>query len=124
MPENQVRVTITLSDPELKEEELLEAVKNLQSEADNIQGVEADLISIAEASPGSKSLGTFLIDTFKAVVNIKKLPNLLKTLSNSLIGGQKIKIKAEGNNRKLDIEVGSPEDVAKIMPEIDKFING
>ncbi|MDJ0714916.1 MAG: hypothetical protein QNJ54_11940 [Prochloraceae cyanobacterium] len=124
MPENQVRVTITLSDPELKEEELLKAVKNLQSEADNIQGVEADLISIAEAPPGSKSLGTFLIDTFKAVVNIKKLPNLLKTLSHRLIGGQKIKIKAEGNNRKLDIEVGSPEDVAKIMPEIDKFING
>ena len=127
MSENQVQVTITLSDPELKGEELLEAVKNLKSEANDIPGVEADLITIAEVPTGSKipkTSGNFLIDTFKAVVKIKNIPNFIKTLSDRLIGKQKIKIKieVEENKKTLDIEVGSAEEFLKIMPAIDEFV--
>ncbi len=126
MLENQVNVIITLSDPELKEKELQRAVQNLQLEADKIQGVEANLISISEAPPGSKGLGDFLVDKFKALVDLKKLQNLLQTLSHRLIGKQiiEVEVEVEDKKKKLKVKIGSPEDFAKIMSEINKFVNG
>ena len=125
MSETSVQVTITLSDPQLKDEELQEAVQNLQLEAQGVDGVtEADLVSIEEAPPGSKSLGSFLIDKFKVLVDLKKLQNLVQALSHRLIGQQTIEIEAEGNSRKLKVKIGSAEDLAKIMPDVDKFIKG
>jgi hypothetical protein len=125
MSETRVQVTITLSAPELKDEQLQEAVQNLQLEAQDVDGVqEASLIAIEEAPVGSKSLGGFLLNRFKALVEIKKLPNLIKTLGSRLIGNQIIKVKAEGKGKKLEIEISKPEDLAKIMPEVNKFIDG
>lgn len=125
MSETRVQVTITLSAPELKDEELQEAVQNLQLEAQEVDGVqEADLIAIEEAPAGSKSLGGFLLNQFKALVELKKLPNLIKTLGSRLIGNQIIEVKAEGKGKKLEIKISKPEDLAKIMPEVNKFIDG
>ena len=125
MSENPVQVTITLSSPGLKDEELQEAVQNLQWEAQEVEGVrEANLIAVEQAPEGSKSVGGFLLDKFKAVVEVRKLPNLIKTLANRLIGNQIIEIKAEGKGKKLEIKISNPEDLAKIMPEVNKFIDG
>ena len=96
MSENSLEVTITLSAPDLKDEQLQDAVQNLQLEANEVEGVEeANLIAVEEALEGAKSLGGFLLDKFKALVQPKKLLNLVKTLANCLIGNQTIEFKSD-----------------------------
>lgn len=49
IPETEIQLTITLSDPELNDEQLQEAVENLRQELQAVEGVqEADLIPIAQ----------------------------------------------------------------------------
>lgn len=117
-------VTITLSDSQLKEEELQEIVRNLQLELREVEGVtEANLIPMAQAPPNAKGIGGFLLGQLKALVNPKNLKNLVNYLGNNTFG-RTIKIKAEGNGKKLDIEFSRSEDIEQIMPQVDKFING
>ena len=124
MPETPVQVTITLSAPELKDQELQDAVQNLQLEAQEVDGVEeASLIAREEVPEGAKSLGGFLLDKFKALVELKKLPNLIKTLAARLIGNQIIEVKAEGKGKKLEIKISNPKDLPEIMLEVNKFID-
>ena len=124
MPETPVQVTITLSAPELKDQELQDAVQNLQLEAQEVDGVEeASLIAREEVPEGAKSLGGFLLDKFKALVELKKLPNLIKTLAVRLIGNQIIEVKAEGKGKKLEIKISNPQDLPEIMLEVNKFID-
>jgi len=123
MSENQIKVTITLSDPQLKEDDLQEAVQNLKSEVREIEGVtEADLIPIQFAPPEAKGVGGFILGQLKAVVNPNNFKTLVGVLSNNLFG-RTLKIKAEGNGKKIELSLSRPEDIDKIMPQIDKFIN-
>ena len=124
MSETPVQVTITLSAPELKDEELQDAVQNLQLEAQEVDGVEeASLIAREEVPESAKSLGGFLLDKFKALVELKKLPNLIKTLAARLIGNQIIEVKAEGKGKKLEIKISNPKDLPEIILEVNKFID-
>lgn len=124
MPENNIQVTITLLDPQLAEEELQESVQNLQLEVQEVEGVrEAGLIPLTEAPPNSKGIGGFLLGQLKALVTLEHLKPLVSTLGNNLFG-RSIQIKAEGNGRKLEVKLNRPEDIDKVLPQIDKFING
>lgn len=124
MSETQVRVIITLSDPQLKDEEIQEAVQNLQSELREVEGVtESDLIPVEQASPNSKSIGGFLLGQLKALVSIKYLKTLVSFLGHNLFG-RTVEIKAEGNGRKLEVKLSRPEDIDKVMPQVERFING
>ena len=125
MSETRVQVTITLSEPQLKDEELQEAVQNLQLELREVEGVtEADLIPVEQAPPDSKGIGGFLLGQLKALVSLKHLKTLVNFVSQNLVIGRTVKIKAEGNGRKLDIELSRPEDIDKVMPQVERFING
>ncbi len=129
MLEIPIQVTITLSAPELKDEELQEAVQNLQWEAEEVKGVQASLIAREESPEGAKSLGGFLLDKFKAVLEVKKLPNLVKTLAGRLIAKQTMEFEAvkkdqKGNYKKLKFKISNSEDLAKVMSEVNKFIDG
>ncbi len=129
MSETPVPVTITLSAPELNDEEIQDAVQNLQLEAQEIDGVqEANLIALEEVPAGSKSLGGFLLDKFKALVELKKLPNLIKMLADRLIDNQMIEFKTEkidntGNYKKLEFKISNSEDLAKIMLEVKEYMD-
>ena len=124
MPETPVQVTITLSAPELKDEELQDAVHNLQLELQEVQGVtDAQLIPVEQAPPNSKGIGGFLLGQLKALVNLKNLKTLVSFLGNNLFG-QTVKIEVEGNGKKLELELNRPEDIDKIMPQLERFING
>lgn len=125
MSENYVDITLTLSNPQLDDEDLQAAVQNLQQFLEEIEGIrEVSLIPEAEASPGAKSIGGFLLDKLKAVVNLKNLATLVKALGNRLFSGATIEIEAEGNGRTLKLKVSRPEDVEPAMNEVNKFING
>ncbi len=123
MPESQVQVTITLSDPQLKDEELQEAVENLQLELKEVEGVtEADLIPLQQALSDSKGIGGFVLGMLKALVSPKNLKTLVGFLGNNLFG-RTVKIKAEGNGKILELELSRPEDIDKVMPQVKEFIN-
>ncbi|NEN88949.1 MAG: Clp protease [Okeania sp. SIO3H1] len=56
-----------------------------------------------------------------AEINAKNLKALVKYLVNRS-PGKTVKIKAEGNGRKIDIEVGNLEDLNKALAEVDDFL--
>ena len=125
MTETSVQVTITLSDPQLKDEDLQEAVQNLQSELREVEGVtEADLIPVEQAPPDSKGIGGFLLGQLKALVSLKYLKTLVNFVGQNIIIGRTVEIKAEGNGRKLEVKLSRPEDIDKVMPQVERFING
>ncbi len=125
MSETSVQVTITLSDPQSKDDDQLqEAVQNLQWELREVEGVtDADLIPVEQAPPDSKGIGGFLLGQLKALVSLKQLKTLVSFLGHNLFG-RTVKIKAEGNGRKLEVELTRPEDIDKVMPQVERFING
>jgi hypothetical protein len=125
MPENDIQVIITLSAPDLKEVQLLRAVQNFQQEVQGFEGVqEAGLIPVEEAPEGAMSLTGFLIDRFKAVVTSEKFQNFIRGIAGLLMSRQAIEIEAEGNGRKLKVKFNSPSDLAQVLPDVEKFING
>ncbi|NEQ35769.1 MAG: hypothetical protein F6K40_05500 [Okeania sp. SIO3I5] len=117
-----IQLTITLSDPKLKEDRLQEDTENMLSEIKEFDGVQkADLMPIEKAEPGSKSIGGFLIGILTAEINAKNIKALVGYLGNNLYG-KTIKINAEGNGRKIDIEVRNLEDLNKALAEVDNFL--
>ncbi len=117
-----IQLTITLSDPQLEEEQLQTDTENMLSEIQEFDGVQkADLMPIEKAEPGSKSIGGFLVGILTAEINAKNLKALVGYLGNNLYG-KTIKIKAEGNGRKLDLEVRNLEDLNKALAEVDNFL--
>ena len=125
MSETPVQVTISLSDPSLRDEELQEAVQNLQLELKEVEGItEADLIAVEQAPPDSKGIGGFLLGKLQALVSLKHLKTLVNFFGQNIIIGRTVKIKAEGNGRKIDFELSRPEDIDKVMPQVERFING
>ncbi|NEQ74195.1 MAG: hypothetical protein F6K23_14815 [Okeania sp. SIO2C9] len=92
------------------------------SEIEGFDGVQkADLISIETAEPGAKSIGGFLVGILTAEINAKNLKALVGYLGDRL-SGKTFKIKAEGNGRKIDIEVGNLKDLKKALAEVDDFL--
>ena len=124
MSEASVQVKITLSDPELKNEELQDAVQNLRWELQEVQGItNAELIPLEQAPPNSKGIGGFLLGGLQALVKLKQLKTLINFLSQNLFG-QTVKIEVEGNGKKLKLELNRPEDIDKLMPQLENFIKG
>ena len=124
MSETPVQVTISLSDPQLRDEELQEAIQNLQLELREVEGItEADLIPVEQAPPDSKGIGGFLLGQLKALVSLKHLKTLVSFVGHNLFG-RTVEIKAEGNGRKLEVKLSRPEDIDKVMPQVERFING
>ncbi|MGD1700636.1 hypothetical protein [Dapis sp. BLCC M229] len=119
-----IQLTITLSDPQLDDKERLqEDTQNILSEIQEFDGVQkADLMPIEKAEPGSKSIGGFLVGILTAEINAKNIKALVGYLGNNLYG-KTIKIKAEGNGRKIDFEVRNLEDLKKALAEVDSFLN-
>ncbi|NEO55327.1 MAG: hypothetical protein F6K54_20985 [Okeania sp. SIO3B5] len=78
-------------------------------------------MSIEKAEPNAKSIGGFLIGILTAEINAKNLKALVRYLVNRR-PGKTFKIKAEGNGRKIDIEVGNLEDLKKALAEVDDFL--
>ncbi|NEP91444.1 MAG: hypothetical protein F6K18_34200, partial [Okeania sp. SIO2C2] len=89
-------------------------------EFDGVQNV--DLMPIEKAEPNAKSIGGFLVGILTAEINAKNLKALVGYLGDRL-SGKTVKIKAEGNGRKIDIEVVNLEDLKKVLAEVDDFLN-
>lgn len=123
MPEKSIEVTLTLSDPQLNDDQLHEATDNLRLEIAEVEGViQADLVPIEQAPPNSKGVGGFLVNVLTAEVSLANLRTVVNFLGDRLYG-KTIKFKAEGNGKTLEFEIRRPEDLQAILPQIDDYIN-
>ncbi|MEA5472224.1 hypothetical protein [Spirulina sp. 06S082] len=124
MSEQNFSITIALFDSHLKDEGLQNATETLRSDLQVEEGVqEVEFIPMETVDPNAKGIGGFLLGQLKASVTVKSLKALVQSLGNNLFG-RTIEIKAEGNGKKLEIKLSRPEDIDKVLPQIDDFING
>ncbi|MGK7896715.1 MAG: hypothetical protein AB4372_24630 [Xenococcus sp. (in: cyanobacteria)] len=123
MSNNQIQVTLTLSSPDLENEQLQNAVQELQSEIQEVSGViEAQLIPIEQAETNAKGIGGFLLGKLRALINRDNLLSFLRLLSDNLLGNT-IEVEAKGNGKELKIKLSRPEDLEKVLPQVQDFLN-
>lgn len=124
MADEKIQVKITLSAPELEDDELQAAVQSLREQLAEVDGVAETFLITAENAPiGSKSIGSFLLGKLGAIVTASGLKSLVKTLSNRLFG-RSIELEAEGNGKKLKVKLDRVEDLEKAIQDVERFING
>lgn len=124
MSESSIQVKITLLDSELSESELQQATQDLQAEVAEVDGVlEVNQVPVLTAEAGAKSIGGFLINILTAEVSVENFKKLVNYLGDRTFG-RTYEIEAEGNGRKFKGKFRRPEDLAVILPEIDKFLKG
>ncbi|MGK7923665.1 MAG: hypothetical protein AB4290_00175 [Spirulina sp.] len=124
MSEPNFPITIVLADPQLQDEALQDATATLRSDLQAEEGVkEVEFIPIETADPNAKGIGGFLLGQLQASININSLKPLVRSLGNNL-WGRTVEIKAVGNGKELEIKLSRPEDIDKVLPQIDDFING
>jgi hypothetical protein len=121
---SNVQVTISLSDPNLDDEELQEEVEKLLPQLEDVDGVEdTKLVQVEKAPQGSKALGGFLLGMLTAEVkpaNIKALFGFL----NDRFGGKPIKLDIEApDGRKLSIEASSQAEFDYAYQKAQEFLN-
>lgn len=119
---SDIEITISFADPSLDDEELQAEVQNLLPQIREVDGVEdADSIPVAEAPPGSKAIGGFLLGKLKAMVSLDGIKTLFKFLS--CLGGKPIKLKVKApDGRELDIEASSKEEFELAYQKAETFL--
>ncbi len=124
MEDVNIKLLITVLDSELDDEEIQDSVQEIKTDLLETDGViEAELIPLSEAPPDSKSIGGFLLNKLRALVGIDFLKSAVLAIGQHVYGSP-IEIEAEGGGRKLKIKINRPDDLQKVMPEVEKFING
>lgn len=124
MSGSSINVVITVTNPDLSDEEIQEATRCLKDNLIELDGVEQiTLIPVKDAPEGAKGIGGFLLGKLKSLVTLSALKKLVTTLGHNLFGSA-IEVEAEGNGRKLKIKINKPDDLKQVMPEVEKFING
>jgi hypothetical protein len=121
--QSNVKFTITLSDPDLDEEELDEATRNLLQEMNKLDEVEqASLVKVEQAPVGSKSVAGFVLGMLQAEVSLANIKMLLGFLGDRL-GGKPIEMEVEApNGRKLKVKASSREELLAAIQAAEDFV--
>ncbi len=121
--QSNVKFTITLSDPDLDEEELDEATRNLLQEMNKLDEVEqASLVKVEQAPVGSKSVAGFVLGMLQAEVSLTNIKMLLGFLGDRL-GGKPIEMEVEApNGRKLKVKASSREELLAAIQAAEDFV--
>jgi hypothetical protein len=121
--QSNVKFTITLSDPDLDEEELDEATRNLLQEMNKLDEVEqASLVKVEQAPVGSKSVAGFVLGMLQAEVSLTNIKMLLGFLGDRL-GNKPIEMEVEApNGRKLKVKASSREELLVAIKAAEDFV--
>jgi len=121
--QSNVKFTITLSDPDLDEEGLDEATRNLLREMKELDEVEqASLVKVEQAPVGTKSVAGFILGMLQAEVSLANIKKLLGFLGDRL-GGQPIEMEVEApNGRKLKVKASSREELLVAIQAAEDFV--
>ncbi|GET37183.1 sugar ABC transporter permease [Microseira wollei] len=122
---SNVKITISLQDPNLDNDELQAEVENLLPQMKEVDGVEdADLVPVEEAPKGSKALGGFLLGMLQAEVSVANIKALFGFLGDRL-GGQPIKISVKApDGRELNVEASSQAEFDYAYQKAQEFLKG
>lgn len=124
MVDEEIHVEIALSDPQLENDELQEAVISLRKQLAEVDGVtEVFLIRAENAPQGSMGIGSFLLGKLGAIVTVYGLKTLVKTLANRLFN-RSIELEVRSKGKKLHIKLDRAEDLEKALQAINQFIKG
>lgn len=120
---SNVKFTITLSDPDLDEEELDEATRNLLREMKELDEVEqASLVKVEQDPVGTKSVAGFILGMLQAEVSLANIKKLMGFLGDRL-GGQPIEMEVEApNGRKLKVKASSREELLVAIQAAEDFV--
>ncbi len=119
---SNVKVTISLSETDLDDQELAAEVENLLPQIREVDGVEeADLVAVEEAPLGSKALGGFLVGMLKAVVDPANFKALFGFLSDRF-SGKTIELQVEANGKKLKVKASNKAEFELAIQKAEDFI--
>ena len=120
---SNVQVTISLSNPNLDDQELHAEVENLLPQLREVDGVEeADLVAVEQAPTGSKALGGFILGLLTAEVNPANIKALFGFLGDR-IGGKPIKLNLKApDGRELSIEASSQAEFDYAYQKAQEFL--
>ncbi|MBN3948926.1 MAG: hypothetical protein V7K14_15010 [Nostoc sp.] len=121
--ESNVKLTITLSNPDLDAEDQERETRNLLGEIRDLDVESAELVAVAETPLGSKAFGGFLLGVLQAEVSIANFKKLLGYLGDRL-GGKSIELEVEANGKKLKVKASSREELTAVIEQAQKFVAG
>ncbi len=120
---SNVQVTISLSNPDLDDQELQAEVGKLLPQIREVDGVEeADLVAVEQAPPGSKALGGFLLGLLTAEVNPANIKAVFRFLGDRLSGKSiEMNLKAP-DGRELSIKASSQAEFESAYKKAQEFL--
>ncbi|AFY35720.1 hypothetical protein [Calothrix sp. PCC 7507] len=117
-----VTFTISVNDPELDAEEKQEIVQNLLNQLSNLEEVErVERTQDQNPEAGSKPGIAFLVGKLTAEVSIKNVKAFLGFLGDRL-GNKPIKILVEANNKKIEIEASSRQELLEAERAVKEIL--
>ncbi len=122
---SNVEVTISLSEPDLDDDELQAEAEILLPQIREVDGIEeANLFTLAEAPTGSKAFGGFAVGKLKALVNPENLGSLFKFLGDRLNNKTiKVVIKKSPLNEEITVEATNREDFELAWKKAENRLN-
>ncbi|WP_414574006.1 hypothetical protein [Nostoc sp. CCY 9925] len=121
--ESNVKLTITLSNPDLDAEEQERETRNLLREIKELDVESAELVEVREIPEGAKSVGGFLLGVLQAEVSLANFKKLLGFLGDRL-GNKTIELEVEADGKKLKVKASSREELTAAIEQAQKFIAG
>jgi hypothetical protein len=129
--DSTVLFTISINNPELDAEEQQEIIQNLLNQLSNLEEVErVERTEDLNPEAGSKPGISFLVGMLTAEVSLKNVKTFLGFLGDRL-GNKPIKVLVEANNKKVEIEVSSRQElleaermVKEILASFEENSNG
>ncbi len=120
--QSDIKFTITLSDPDLDEEELEAATQNIVREFNELDAVEqASLVQVKEAPTGSKAVSGFVLGIVETIVDIGNIKGFMGFLRDRF-SDKPIEIEVEANGRKLQLKASNQEDLMAAIRAAEDFI--
>lgn len=128
MAEDNVKLTIAFSDPDLDSEEREAQVQNLLPQMrdwmrDLDEAGTVDRVLDSNPPEGNKAIGGMLVGLLMAEVSVANFKKLGAFLGDRL-GGKVIELEVEANGKKLKVKANSREELGAAIDAAQKFVAG
>lgn len=119
--ESNVKLTISLNDSDLEEEELDRLTRNLLQELEDLDVERADLVAVAETPPGAKALGGVLLGVLQAEVSPANIKRVLGYIGDRFTS-KPIELEVEANGKKLKVKANSQQELSAAIQAAQQFV--
>lgn len=124
MTEPMLSITLTLSDPQVDDEQLQADTLTLQDQIAEVEGVNDVYTTPATQAPvNAKSIGGAIINVLTAEITPQALMSVLNFLGGRLFN-RTIEIEAEANGKTLKVKVSNAKDLEFAIEQAKRFLEG